>query len=94
MKPDPAEFKALDDAMDAFDAAYVNVVQAIRRIQRICEIEKVLDARVPTTPKELPIKTETSGNFCPRCYSVRLRIKGGGCVACLDCSFDLGCGGG
>ena len=86
MEPDPAEMKALDDALLAFDDAYVNVVQAVRRIKLIYEIGRTM----PAAPSAV---TEMTGNFCPRCNSCRLDRKGAGCVRCLDCQFDLGCGG-
>jgi len=97
MQPDPAELKALEDAVVAFEEAYVGLMQAVRRIKLIYEIEKVR----PESPKKPPMvmhnpkeqQTEISGNSCPRCFSIRLRNKGGGCMICADCGFDLGCNG-
>ena len=96
MQPDPAELKALDDAVTAFDEAYVNLVQATRRIQRIYEIEKARREQHEQPPvHELPPRQGevVSGMFCPRCHSTRLMIKGAGCMKCLDCQYDAGCGG-
>lgn len=86
MEPNELEMKALDDALTSFDEAYVNVCQAVQRIKRIYEIKKV--AEVKLSPK-----IESTGNFCPRCFSTKLVNKGGGCLRCLDCNFDLGCNG-
>lgn len=99
MEPDPSEIKALDDAISRFDEAHTDLIQAVRRIQRIYEINKV--RLTPFKPKKVPKdqvqgfpdKTEPTGKFCPRCYSARVIDKGGGCSYCLDCKFDLGCGG-
>lgn len=33
------------------------------------------------------------GKCCDRCSSRRIRNKGGGCLVCLDCGFDMGCNG-
>lgn len=93
MQPDAQELKALDDAIEAFasfDAAFVNLVQAARRIQQIYAISKLRDAPAPVRD---PAPREMSGKFCLRCGSARVREKGGGCLACLDCGFDMGCGG-
>lgn len=110
--------KVLEEAIAAFDKAlagfdklptaihegFISLVQAVMRIKRIYEIEKVRPGpqkKLPDLPppKKNPLfsiethQTESTGNFCPRCYSIRLHHKGGGCVKCQDCSFEFGCGG-
>lgn len=85
MMPDPKEIQALDDAITQFEEAFTNLLQAARRIQRIYKIEKI-----QSQSKDVD---QSTGSFCPRCYSTRTIIKGAGCIKCLDCHFDLGCGG-
>ena len=51
MMPDPAEFDALDATLKEFQEAYVDVVQAVRRLQRIYEIEKVRPDESPPEDK-------------------------------------------
>lgn len=97
MQPHPAELEALDKAIQEFDDAYVNVIQAVRRIQRIYALESKPD---PIPTKKSPPSYQLSarpvdghgGKTCPKCYSFHLIHKGGGCLVCRDCHFDLGCG--
>lgn len=93
MEPDPSELKAIDDALAAFDAAYVDLVQSVMRIRRIYEIGKAHPAPEPRPPSVYAPENRYSGTPCPRCHSIRVIDKGGGCLRCLECSFDLGCNG-
>lgn len=85
---------------EAFDNAFVNLVQAVNRIRLIYSIEKLKDVKAAVKVQRSgnsevsdPEKNmEMTGNFCPRCHSMNLRNKGGGCIVCLSCGFDLGCG--
>ena len=95
MLPDPSELKALDKAIEAFDEAYLNLKQCARRIQRIYELDmapprKHHDMSRPEEQRKINMSTEVSGNFCPKCQSLHVRIKGAGCLMCLDCCFHLG----
>lgn len=96
MTPDSRELKALEEALDRFDGAYVDLVQAARRILRICaapDITAQSSSPSPSATTSITHHISTTGNFCEKCGSARLERKGGGCTRCLDCGFDLGCGG-
>ena len=90
MIPDPTEVKALEDAVEAFDLAYDGLRAQTMRVLRIAQA-----ADLPTK-SEASTSTATikaTGKFCPKCNGIKLREKGGGCLACLECGFDLGCNG-
>lgn len=94
MEPNPAEWESLEKAKQRFDEAYIDLCQAMMRIQRIYEIDRKRPPK-PAVPMQdiKQYKTEATGNFCPMCGSARLNRKGG-CVRCVACGYDMGCGGG
>jgi len=80
---DQAEIDAYEKALAAFDEAYVNVVQATRRL--------ILIKR--GNPRKPPTVKMATGSSCERCQSMKVIYKNGGCKVCLDCHFEMGCGG-
>jgi hypothetical protein len=63
----------------------------------------VTEAREPSEPPRASGSAEradgeklldvNAGRSCPRCFGRRIIDKGGSCLKCADCQFDLGCGG-
>lgn len=89
MTPAASEIAALDAALERFDEAHATLVQAARRIQHILALPEA------TAPREEPPASfdPNNGRSCPRCHSTKLVNRGGGCLKCAACQFDLGCGG-
>lgn len=98
---DPAERKALEDALERFDAAYVDVVQAAKRILVLLDLAKPQKPEpcVPSPPASLPTRDEAraravasgfTGEACSRCGSFAT-VRNGTCLLCRECGQTSGC---
>lgn len=103
----PQERKALADAIDNFESAYVDLVQAGRRILRLLDA----DGEPPRAPPPEPVGSPElvlpsgqvdlrprdptlhgyTGGQCNVCGSVKM-VRTGTCITCLDCGANEGCG--
>lgn len=106
---DPLEIQALQQKADAFERvfgeymcneAYVDLMQAIRRFARICDVERTISERLL-----VPQFTQTStlygpvtsaaimgfdGNPCVKCGAMKMR-RVGTCLTCFACGESTGC---
>lgn len=101
---DPSMLRALDLALVHFDDAYVNVVQAARRVLILVEQEQANKASVappaqvspPTAPRHVAATKETAralgytGDSCRACGSFAMQ-RSGTCIVCANCGASAGC---
>ena len=80
-----SEREALQKAIEAFDDAYINIVQATQRLLRILEQE---DNEVIKLKKNKP---EMTGNSCRQCGHFQV-VRTGTCLTCQACGYNEGCG--
>lgn len=79
------EREELQKAIEAFDEAYINIVQATQRLLRILEQE---DKQVIELKRN---KSEVTGQTCRQCGHFQV-IRTGTCLTCQACGYNEGCG--
>lgn len=94
MLPDPVEFETLAKLTAKFTEAYEDVIEQIRHMAKIYLITKRAEPKPPAVDVRVIVEeAQPCGKFCPACQSTKVIIKGAGCMKCMSCGFDLGCGG-
>ena len=83
MTIDPKEIAVLEEALQKFDDAYTNIVQAVRRC--------ILVSQMTIAPPKQPPPKEFTGNPCPNCHGLFM-VRTGTCMTCQACGFNTGCG--